>query len=204
MPIYGICVCNVVTVWVKRYMWEACGDSHAVTIQWVHMGVDPLLCVSSNIITIIWPLVETHSLKDRMLLFYNLTSLDPPYLGMLVFLYLCLLLIDCVLYLPYLACHLSVEQLAEVALTHLHKMAKTKDHLNHKRMQLETLKQLDKELSVQAPTSQPSATMSLSVAPPPYNVKGGSAEMQPMPAPYNDSNVHRRDINESVTDKFYK
>ena len=47
-------------------MWEVCSDSHAVTIQWVHMGADPLLCVCSSIITIIWSLVETRGLKDRM------------------------------------------------------------------------------------------------------------------------------------------
>ena len=54
MPIYGIHVCNVVTVMGKKdYTWESPGDSHAVAIQWVHMGADPLLCVCTNIVTII-------------------------------------------------------------------------------------------------------------------------------------------------------
>ena len=34
-------------------MWESLGDSHAIAIQWVHMGVDPLLCVCTNIVIII-------------------------------------------------------------------------------------------------------------------------------------------------------
>ena len=32
---------NVVTVMVRIIMWELPGDSHAVTIQWVHMVKDP-------------------------------------------------------------------------------------------------------------------------------------------------------------------
>ena len=44
---------TVVMIWVKRCIWELLHDSHAVTIQWVHMGADPLLCVYSNIITTI-------------------------------------------------------------------------------------------------------------------------------------------------------
>ena len=33
MPIYGICVCNVVMVMGKKdYMWESPGNSHAVAI----------------------------------------------------------------------------------------------------------------------------------------------------------------------------
>ena len=56
MPIYGICVCNVVTVMGKKdYMWESPGDSHAVAIHWVHMVKDPLATIldvhSCNIIT---------------------------------------------------------------------------------------------------------------------------------------------------------
>ena len=56
MPIYGICVCNVVTVMGKKdYMWESLGDSHAVAIQWVHMVKDPPATIldvhSCNIIT---------------------------------------------------------------------------------------------------------------------------------------------------------
>ena len=58
MPIYGIHVCNVVTVWVKKIicMWESPGDSHTVAIQWVHMVMDPPATIldvhSGNIITI--------------------------------------------------------------------------------------------------------------------------------------------------------
>ena len=61
-------------------MWEARSDSHTVTIQWVRMGVDPLLCVCTNIVTIILPLVEACSLKDHM---YNyLTNLTDRETGM--------------------------------------------------------------------------------------------------------------------------
>ena len=56
-------------------MWESPGDSHAVAIQWVHMGVDPLLCVCTNIVTIVLPLVEAHGLKDRTYNYFtNLTG----------------------------------------------------------------------------------------------------------------------------------
>ena len=76
MPIYGICVCNVVMVMGKKdYMWELLGDSHPVAIQWVHMGVDPLLCVCTNIVTIVLPLVEARGLKDHT--YYYLTNLTP-------------------------------------------------------------------------------------------------------------------------------
>ena len=80
MPIYGIHVCNVVTVMGKKdYMQELLGDSHAVAIQWVHMGVDPLLCVCTNIVTIVLPLVEACGLKDRM---YNyLTNLTQSHVS---------------------------------------------------------------------------------------------------------------------------
>ena len=80
MPIYGIHVCNVVTVMGKKdYMWELPGNSHAVAIQWVRMGADPLLCVCTNIVTIVLPLVEARGLKDCT---YNyLTNLTVQYLG---------------------------------------------------------------------------------------------------------------------------
>ena len=44
MPIYGIHVCNIVTVMGKKIvcMWELPGNSHAVAIQWVCMVMDPL------------------------------------------------------------------------------------------------------------------------------------------------------------------
>ena len=41
----GIAARYVVTVVSKKDMWESCGDSHAVTIQWVHMVVDSLLTI---------------------------------------------------------------------------------------------------------------------------------------------------------------
>ena len=60
----------------KDCMWELLGDSHAVAIQWVCMGADPLLCVCTNIVTILLPLVEAHGLKDRMYDYLtNLTEL---------------------------------------------------------------------------------------------------------------------------------
>ena len=57
MPIYGIHVCNIVTVMGKKdYMWESPGESHTVAIQWVHMVMDPPATIldvhSGNIITI--------------------------------------------------------------------------------------------------------------------------------------------------------
>ena len=52
--LFGLQQDNVVTVMVRiMMMWESPGDSHAVAIQWVHMGVDPLLCVCTNIVIII-------------------------------------------------------------------------------------------------------------------------------------------------------
>ena len=40
--LYGIAARYVVTV-VNKKIWESHHDSHAVTIQWVHVVVDPLL-----------------------------------------------------------------------------------------------------------------------------------------------------------------
>ena len=39
--LFGLQQDNVVTVMVRIIMWELPGDSHAVTIQWVHMVKDP-------------------------------------------------------------------------------------------------------------------------------------------------------------------
>ena len=50
VSLYGIAARYIVMV-VSKKRWELWCDSHAVTIQWVHMGADPLLCVYSNIIT---------------------------------------------------------------------------------------------------------------------------------------------------------
>ena len=40
--LFGIAASCVVTV-VDKDIWELCCDSHAVTIQWVQVVVDPLL-----------------------------------------------------------------------------------------------------------------------------------------------------------------
>ena len=86
---------------------------------------------------------------------------------------------------------------------HLHEMAKTKDHLGCERMWVEMLRQLNKELSVWAPTNQLSVT-DFSVTPPPYNAKGGSTETWPVLAPYKASNIHMGDVDDSVTNDIYK
>ena len=63
---------------------------------------------------------------------------------------------------------------------------------------------LDSELSVITLTNQPSVTASPTVTPPPYNSEGGSTEMQPVPAPYSDSDIHMGNIDDSVTDDLYQ
>ena len=53
--LFGLQQDKVVTVMVRIMMWEACGNSHTVTIQWVHMVKDPPATIldvhSCNIIT---------------------------------------------------------------------------------------------------------------------------------------------------------
>ena len=41
--LYGIAARYIVRVVSKNNMWESLCDSHTVTIQWVHVIVDPLL-----------------------------------------------------------------------------------------------------------------------------------------------------------------
>ena len=84
---------------------------------------------------------------------------------------------------------------------HLHKMAKSKDHLNHKKR---WLKQLNDELSVLALTSQPSVTTNTAIAILPYDAEGSSTEAWPMPALYTDSDIHMGNIDDSITDDLYR
>ena len=63
---------------------------------------------------------------------------------------------------------------------------------------------LDSELSMIAPTTQPSATTSSIIAPPPYDKEGGSTEMRPTLAPYSDGDVLMGNVDDSVTDNLYQ
>ena len=87
---------------------------------------------------------------------------------------------------------------------HLHKMAQTKDRLDHRKRQLIESTKLDSELSMISPTTQPSATTSSVVAQPPCDKEGGSTEMRPALAPYSDSDVLMDNVNDSVTDDLYQ
>ena len=53
--LFGLQQNNVVMIMVRIMMWESPGDSHTVTIQWVHMVKDPPATIldvhSCNIIT---------------------------------------------------------------------------------------------------------------------------------------------------------
>ena len=82
-------------------------------------------------------------------------------------------------------------------------MAKSKDCLDSRKRWLETLKQLNKELLELTPTTQLPATASSTVAPPPYNAEGGSTEMWPTPALYNNGDILMGDISNEATNKFY-
>ena len=96
--------------------------------------------------------------------------------------------------------HSSASQLGKC----LHETAWTKDHLDHqKRWLIESMK-LDSELSMISPTTQPSATTSSVIAPPPCDKEGGSTETRPTPAPYSDDDVLMGNINDSVTDDLYQ
>ena len=96
--------------------------------------------------------------------------------------------------------HSSASQLGK----HLHKTAQTKDRLNRQKQWLIKSMKLDSELSKISPTTQPSATTSFIVAPPPYDKEGGPTEMRPTPAPYSDSDVLMGNVNDSVTDDLYQ
>ena len=87
---------------------------------------------------------------------------------------------------------------------HLHEMAKPKDRLNHRKQWLVAFKQLDTELSVQAPTNQSSMTASSAVTPHPFNTEKSPTETWPTLAPYANGNVHMGNINDSMTDNLYQ
>ena len=53
-----------------------------------------------------------------------------------------------------------------------------------------------------SPTTQPSATTSSAVAPPPFDKEGGSTETRPTPALYSDGNVLMGNVNDSVTNTY--
>ena len=53
-------------------------------------------------------------------------------------------------------------------------------------------------------TTQPSATTSSIVAPPPYDKEGGPTETRPTPAPYSDGNIFMDNIDDSVTNNLYQ
>ena len=87
---------------------------------------------------------------------------------------------------------------------HLHKMARTKDHLDcQKRWLIESTK-LDSELSMISPTTQPSAMTSSVVAQPPCDKEGGSTETRPALALYSDGDVLMGNVDDSVTDDLYR
>ena len=96
--------------------------------------------------------------------------------------------------------HSSTSQLGK----YLHETAWTKDRLNHQKWQLIESTKLDSELSMISPTTQPSATTSSIITPPPCDNEGGSTEMRPTPALYSDSDILMGNINDSVTDDLYQ
>ena len=63
---------------------------------------------------------------------------------------------------------------------------------------------LNSELSMIALTTQPSATTSSVVAPPPYGKEGGPTEMRPTPALYSDSNILMDNVDDSITNDLYQ
>ena len=87
---------------------------------------------------------------------------------------------------------------------HLHETAQTKDCLDCRKWWLIESTKLDSELSVIAPTNQPSVTTSPVIAPPPCDNEGGSTEMRPILAPYSDSDILRGNVNDSVTNNLYQ
>ena len=83
-------------------------------------------------------------------------------------------------------------------------MAQTKDHLNRQKRRLIESMKLDSKLSMISPTTQPSATTSSVIAPPPYDKEGGSTETRLTLAPYSDSNILMGNVDDSVTDDLYQ
>ena len=106
----------------------------------------------------------------------------------------------------YMACalakttHSSASQLGKC----LHEMAQTKDHLDCQKQWLIESTKLDSELSMISPTTQPSATTSSVITPPPYDKEGGPTETRPALAPYSDGNILMGNVNDSVTDDLYQ
>ena len=86
----------------------------------------------------------------------------------------------------------------------LHETARTKDRLDHRKRWLLESTKLDSDLSVIAPTSQPSAMTSMVIAFPSLDNKEGTTETRPVPAPYNDGNVLMGNVEDSVTDDLYQ
>ena len=87
---------------------------------------------------------------------------------------------------------------------HLHETAQTKDCLNRRKQQLIESTKLDSELSMISLTTQPSATTSSIIAPPPYDKEGGPTETRPTLAPYSDGDVLMGNIKDAVTDDLYQ
>ena len=83
-------------------------------------------------------------------------------------------------------------------------MAWTKDHLDRQKQWLIESMKLDSELSMISLTTQPSATTSSVITPPPCDKEGDSTEMRPTPALYSDSDILMQDVNDSVTDDLYQ
>ena len=106
----------------------------------------------------------------------------------------------------YVACALAKTAHSSASLLGkcLHETAQTKDRLNCRKQQLIESMKLDCELSMISLTTQPSATTSSVVTPPPCDKEGGSTETRPTPAPYSDSDVLMGNVNDSVTDDLYQ
>ena len=96
--------------------------------------------------------------------------------------------------------HSSTSQLEK----HLHETARTKDHLDRRKRWLLGSTKLDSDLSVIAPTSQPSATTSMVIALPSSDNKEGTNETRPAPAPYYNGDILMGNVDDSVTDDLYQ
>ena len=96
--------------------------------------------------------------------------------------------------------HSSTSQLGKC----LHEMARTKDHLDHRKQWLIESTKLDSELLMISPTTQLSAMTSSIIAPPPYDKEGGPTEMRPTLASYSDGDVLMGNVNDSVTNNLYQ
>ena len=83
-------------------------------------------------------------------------------------------------------------------------MARTKDHLDHRKQWLIESTKLDSELLMISPITQLSAMTSSIIAPPPYDKEGGPTEMRPTLASYSDGDVLMGNVNDSVTNNLYQ